>query len=162
MKDGIAIGTRLHQKMTDAWLETAIICFEMADDKEALKEFRVAFGRNPKHIIQAVERFPEIFDPDANPDLWDILAAIHLSKVKDDIQARSFWDLYQRSHSYDKMKEAVKAANGDKPRKDPLAERIGRHIFNHDIDKAHELICDEPEVAADLERRAEMQSKEAK
>jgi hypothetical protein len=42
-------------------------------------------------------------------------------------------------------------------KKATLAERIGKHVFNNDIATAHELICGEPEIARDLERREQEQ-----
>ena len=116
--DGIAIGEQLRQEMTDTWLKAALACFELADDKDAMNEFRAAFGRNPKHIIKAVERFPNIFHADNHPDLFDILATILLSKVKDDIEAEQMYDGYCKNKDYDFLKDVVKeyAAENRAPR----------------------------------------------
>ena len=116
--DGIAIGEQLRQEMTDTWLKSALACFELADDKDAMNEFRAAFGRNPKHIIKAVERFPNIFHADNHPDLFDILAAILLSKVKDDIEAEKMYSDFGKNQDYDLLKACIKeyAADNRAPR----------------------------------------------
>ena len=108
--DGIAVGEKLYRKMVDAWLEAALVSFQLDGDKEATKEFRAAFGRNPKQIIKAVERFPSTFSPDTSPDLFEILAAIHLSRVKSDEDAAVFFDTFKTHKDYDKLKAAVKAS----------------------------------------------------
>ena len=116
--DGIAIGEQLRQEMTDTWLKSALACFELADDKDAMNEFRAAFGRNPKHIIKAVERFPNIFHADNHPDLFDILATILLSKVKYDIDAVKMYADFCDNKDYDLLKDCIKeyAAENRAPR----------------------------------------------
>ena len=125
--DGIAIGEQLRQEMTDTWLKSALACFELADDKDAMNEFRAAFGRNPKHIIKAVERFPNIFHADNHPDLFDILAAILLSKVKDDIEAEKMYSDFGKNKDYDLLKDCIKeySAENRAPRAKRKADAAG-------------------------------------
>ncbi|OGC90210.1 MAG: hypothetical protein A2W25_15510 [candidate division Zixibacteria bacterium RBG_16_53_22] len=114
---GIAVGEKLYRKMVDAWLEAALVSFQLDGDKEATKEFRVAFGRDPKQIIRAVERFPSTFSPDTSPDLFAILAAIHLSRVESDEDAAILFDTFKMHKDYDRLKMAVKASVPHRERK---------------------------------------------
>lgn len=112
MIDGIELGERCYKKMTEAWLDAASIVFALDGDKKALKEFRAAFGRNPAHIKKAVERFPEVWTEDGGYDLFDILATIHLSKIKDDNKAIDIFEEWTSDTSldYDRLKFLVKEA----------------------------------------------------
>lgn len=164
--DGIATGERLRRKMVDAWLEVALACFELADDKEALKEFRAAFGRNPKHIIKAVERFPEVWHSETSADLYDLLATIQLSKVALDGDAQLLYRDFQTHKDYDLLKESVKVVtqHARKP-KATLAERCAEIVWMLRAecvdaktaidaqDKICEMFAGLPEVAAALALR---------
>ena len=110
------IGEKLYNQVRDAYLEAAHFV-AVTTDKEALAEFRVKFGRNPKHIGIALERHPEVFDPVADPPLFDILAALHLAaKVKDEHVDMGLWMDYLDNKSFDDLRENAKALN-TKPRK---------------------------------------------
>lgn len=125
MKDGTALGEQCYKKMTAAWLDAASVVFELDDDKTALKEFRVAFGRNPAHIKKAVERFPAYWDSDSGADLFTLLATIHLSKIKDDDQALEIYERWVNDVNldYDSLKAMVKSAHPAKPKAAATCER---------------------------------------
>lgn len=151
--DGIILGERVYKKMTDAWLEAAHVVFDLDGDKEALQEFRYAFGRNPSHIKKAVQRFPELWGEDA-PDLFELLATIQLSKVKADGLAVEIFEEWTSKGEldYDDLKRMIADTQDPKPRAASLAARCAKHIYEKSIDEAHEAISDEPEIAKALAR----------
>ena len=127
MTDATALGERCYKKMTAAWIDAASVVFELDGDKAALKEFRVAFGRNPAHIKKAVERFPQYWDPDNDADLFTLLATIHLSKIADDNHALALYEQWvdDVNLDYDALKRMVKEHNA-KPAKPKTAQPCER------------------------------------
>ena len=110
------VGLKLYRQMRDTMLQAASECYQNIEDDEWHDEFKVYFGRNPKHIVKAMERFPEIFDPSKEPDLWDILAAIHLSRVKEDEIAAQLFGEYKSEMDFDALREKVKELKPSAPR----------------------------------------------
>ena len=114
--NGLEQGARLYNAIRDAYLEAAAVCIDLATPEDRA-EFKTAFGRNPKDILKAVARFPEAFLIENDPDLWDILAAIHLSRVKSDDDATELWIHYKDEKSFDDLREAVKELCAPRARK---------------------------------------------
>lgn len=144
MPDGIAIGEQAYRKLTDAWLSAANDVFAMAGDKHALREFRAAFGRNPAHIRKAVERFPEVWDPNQQSDLFQLLGTIQLSKVKSDLLAAELFDNWNADvdRNYDDLKEAIDEANSNgKPhaKKCKRCQRLDEYLSHRDFVHVAEL-----------------------
>lgn len=145
--------------------------YSHADDKDALDALKTVFHWNPKHLIKAYERFPEVFYPNgADGQSWEnIVGCWTLGKVKDDEAAIKLfgdwtcytWDLAQ-------LREAVKAANGTRERKPTLAERVAALVTECELGYNTETIklmpidlalmvkhlSDLPEVAKVLEAKS--------
>ena len=115
---------------------------------EAQGEFRVAFGRDPKKIVRAVTLFPEIFDAQRDPNLYDIIAAIHVaSKIKDDDQATQLYSDYLDYKSYDTLRDIIKTANArpaKPPKPAPTCERCERVKAMYDLALTGGYVADRP------------------
>lgn len=136
---------------------------DKADRKIARREFEAEHGLTAQVWSRIPKRFPNYKQCKAQA----VKSLSYMCQLSQD----DCMDLYiankdhldeKNAHLFilqqvDEIKERKQAARNGKPRKDRngdgLAERIGSHIFNNEIDKAHELICDEPEIAKDLARR---------
>jgi hypothetical protein len=103
----LAQGEALYNQIRDAYIEAAAVCLTLKT-KDEKNEFKTAFGRSPKDILKALERFPEVFLIENDPDLFEILAAIALSKVKDDDTADGLWRKFQDSKSFEDLRDAIK------------------------------------------------------
>ncbi len=158
-----------HSDDADAIRAKALNAYQWREYPEALDILSGEWQRNARGYVKVYKLFRKYFNSegreynDATPDFLKALIVVCRLPSK---LARKFHDevllndvsLHYVHAVQPLIQKIVDQRKSTKPRKVPLSERIGHHIFNHDIDKAHELICDEPEVAADLERRAEMQS----
>jgi hypothetical protein len=100
-------GAELYNKIRDAYLEAALVCSTLKT-KDEKNEFKSAFGRSPKDILKALERFPEVFLIENDPDLFEILGAIALSKVKDDDTADDLWRKFLDNKSFEDLRDAIK------------------------------------------------------
>jgi hypothetical protein len=105
--DSIEHGAKLYNQIRDAYIEAAAVCLTL-DTKDKRDEFKTAFGRSPKDIVKAVHRFPEVFLIENDPDLFSILGAIALSKVKDDDTADELWRKFQDNKSFEDLRDAIK------------------------------------------------------
>jgi hypothetical protein len=159
---GFEIGTAILGESADAIRKMVMRALELRDNPAKLRGYGKAVSRNVKTIIRAVEQFGEWFMPQKNASAIEMLIVIKIAGVKDDTQCNALFNEW-REHAdwtYRDIEDRVRLANkliAKPPKRAPLAERIANHIFNHEIDKAHELICAEPEIAKDLARQARTQ-----
>lgn len=144
--------------------------YSHADDKDALDALKTVFHWNPRHMIRAYERFPEVFYPSgADGQSWEnIVGCWTLGKVKDDEAAQKLYDDWG-ANTWDlaQLREAVKAANGTRERKPTLAERCaelvelwedegeGSKVKNEEFSKALWLCADQLAALPEVKRTRE-------